>query len=190
MKNKNNLVYDDKFKHLGGNLENGDPDTFSEFVWNHLLKLTNAKTLLDLGSGRGHTSKWFLEKGLNVTSVDGLDNNVKNSIVPTLLHDLTMGAFLKPVDLVVCVEVVEHIEEKYLNFLLDSLSNGKFIFMTHAIPGQTGYHHVNCQESEYWINHLTRAGYTFLKNESNDLRSLATQQNAKWLAQNGMLFAK
>jgi cyclopropane fatty-acyl-phospholipid synthase-like methyltransferase len=187
---KTSLVTDNKFKHLGGNLKNGDPDTFSEKVWNELLSITNPKKILDLGSGRGHTSKWFRDRGLDVCSVDGLLENVVQAIVPTELHDLTLGSFVRPVDLVICVEVVEHIEEKFLENLLASLANGEYIFMTHAIPGQDGYHHVNCQESEYWIKHLENKNFQLLERESTILRNLASEDNAKWLAQNGMLFQK
>jgi cyclopropane fatty-acyl-phospholipid synthase-like methyltransferase len=190
MKIKNKLLFDEKNKHLGGNLENGDPDTYSEKVWNYLIELTNANKILDLGSGRGHTSQWFINKGLNVTSVDGLETNVNTSLVPTILHDLTTGPYLNSVDLVICVEVVEHIEETFLENLLNSLANGKYIFMTHAVPGQTGYHHVNCQESSYWINHLHRKGFNLMNTDSLIIRDLAKTDGAKWLAQNGMIFQK
>ena len=34
--------------------------------------------------------------------------------------------------------------------------------MTHAVPGQGGHHHVNCQPSEYWIERIEALGYSFL----------------------------
>lgn len=190
MKIKNMVMKDKKHKHLGGNLENGDPDTFSEKVWKYLLEITNANKILDLGSGRGYTSKWFIDHGLTVTAVDGLEQNISTAIVPTILHDLTTGPYLNSVDLVICVEVVEHIEEIFLENLLNSLSNGNYIFMTHAVPGQTGYHHVNCQNSEYWINHLANKNFKLLETESNKLRELAKEDNARWLVQNGMIFQR
>jgi 2-polyprenyl-3-methyl-5-hydroxy-6-metoxy-1,4-benzoquinol methylase len=185
---KKKLMVDEKNKHLGGNFENGDPNTYSEAVWQHLLDVTGAKKILDLGSGRGFTSKWFIDKGIDVISVDGLEQNVLSAIVPTQLHDITAGPYLSPVDLVICVEVVEHIEEVFLENLLSSLGNGTYIFMTHAVPGQNGYHHVNCQESKYWVTHLKRKKYSLMIEESIKLRELAKNDSAKWLMQNGSLF--
>jgi len=68
--------------------------------------------------------------------------SVEVSLYPAIQHDLTKGAVFARVDLVLCQEVVEHIEEKYLENLLDSFATGKYVLMTHAVPGQGGHHHV------------------------------------------------
>jgi hypothetical protein len=31
--------------------------------------------------------------------------------------------------------------------------------MTYAEPGQCGWHHVNCQHKEYWVNKLSQIGF-------------------------------
>jgi hypothetical protein len=31
--------------------------------------------------------------------------------------------------------------------------------MTHALPGQPGHHHVNCQPSRYWVQRLKGIGF-------------------------------
>lgn len=187
---QNKLIFDENCRHLGGNLENGDPDTYSESVWRYLLQVSKCKSVLDLGSGRGHTSQWFVNQGIKVLCVDGLKINVDTALVPTILCDLTETAYIHAVDLVICVEVVEHIEEQFIENLLRSLSNGQYIFMTHAVPGQSGYHHVNCQSSEYWIEKLIAKGYRYLADESTQARILAQQDRAKWLEQTGMIFVK
>jgi hypothetical protein len=38
--------------------------------------------------------------------------------------------------------------------------------MTHATPGQGGYHHVNEQPSGYWIEKMREAGFTHLERDS------------------------
>ena len=60
--------------------------------------------------------------------------------------------------------------------------------MTHAVPGQPGYHHVNCQPSEYWINHLANRGFTVLREESKQIQRLAKADRAKHIGRNGMIF--
>ena len=185
---KNKYVIDQDAPHLGGNLLFGDANTWAPSAWNYILEQFNIKSMTDLGSGLGHAANWFSDKNISVTAVDGLSYNVENSIYPTQLHDLTTGPFLKTVELVYCVEVVEHIEEKYLDNLLTSLTQGQYLFITHAVPGQDGYHHVNCQDSEYWINHLANRDFILLDEESIEIRKLANQDNALHLSRNGMLF--
>jgi SAM-dependent methyltransferase len=187
---KNKYVVDENKPHLGGNLIFGDVNTWSPSAWNYIIEKFKIKNMTDLGSGLGHTAKWFSEKLVDVTAVDGLVYNVKNSIYPTTLHDLTNVPFLKSVDLVYCVEVVEHIEEKYLDNLLTSLTQGDYLFMTHAIPGQEGWHHVNCQNEEYWINHLLDRNFILLKDDSEEIQKLANNDNAIHIARNGMIFKK
>jgi len=184
------FITDETKPHLGGNTISKDKNTWSPASWNYVVEKYEIKKIIDLGSGEGYTSQWFIDKGFSVTAVEGLEQNVKNAVVPTILHDLTTGPFLQNTDLVVCIEVVEHIEEKYLEFLLESMCQGKFLFMTHAIPGQPGYHHVNCQESQYWIDHLQRKNFSLLEEDSYTIRELADRDKARHISRNGMLFQK
>ncbi len=104
------------------------------------------------------------------------------------MHDLTKGAIHTKVDLVHCHEVVEHIEEQFLENLLDSLKCGKYILMTHAVPNQDGHHHVNCQPSSYWITHLARKNCVLLEGDSIRVRKLAENDGAIYMANTGMVF--
>ena len=182
-------AHDEQLPHLGGNIIEGDSATYSPSVWNYLIDRFAVKSVLDLGCGMGYSSNYFHSKGMYVVAVDGLPNNVRNSVYPSLLCDLTKGPVTTRVDLVHCQEVVEHIEEEYLENLLSSLACGKFIVMTNALPGQGGYHHVNCQPTEYWINHLKRYNCELLVEDSNRIRRLADQDGAVYMAQTGTVFA-
>lgn len=188
---KSTLVTDQQKKHLGGNLSSIDPGTFSESVWNYILENYKIKSLLDVGSGLGFTSQWFASRGIDVISIDGLQQNVTNAVVPTIEHDLTILPYVADnVDMVICIEVVEHIYEEFLNNVLDTICCGNLLLMTHAIPGQKGYHHVNCQTSEYWISHIEARNFELIKDDSEKIRNLARLDNAKWIAQNAMVFRK
>jgi hypothetical protein len=145
--------------------------------------------VLDLGCGLGYSSQYFKRKGLDVLAVDGMIENVNNSIYPSLLCDLTKDRVTTRVDLVHCQEVVEHIEEKYLDNLLSSLACGKFILMTNALPGQGGYHHVNEKPTEYWIEHLKRYNCEYMVEDSARIRRIAEQEGAVWMARTGSIFA-
>jgi SAM-dependent methyltransferase len=175
--------------HLGGNLMEGDAWTHCPGVWNYVIDRFAVKSVLDLGCGLGYSSHYFKKKGLDVLAVDGMIENVNNSIYPSLLCDLTKDRVTTRVDLVHCQEVVEHIEEQYLDNLLSSLACGKFILMTNALPGQGGYHHVNEQPTEYWIGHLKKYNCEYMSEDTARIRRIAEQEGAVWMARTGTIFA-
>ena len=175
--------------HLGGNIRFGDPETYSPRVWDYVVDRFGVRSVMDLGSGSGNAAYYFHRKGLAVVAVDGLKENIASAIYPTVLCDLTKEPVIAQVDLVHCQEVVEHIEERYLDNLLASLMCGKYILMTNALPGQGGHHHVNLQPTEYWINHLVQRGCQLLALDSNRIRALAQADGAPYLAATGTLFA-
>jgi hypothetical protein len=182
-------VQDTAKAHLGGNLLEGDPYTYSPRVWDYLVDRFALKSVLDLGSGMGYASQYFYNKGLQVIAVEGLPDNVNKSYYPCIEHDITKSPVNCHVDLVHCQEVVEHIEEKYLDNLLTSLMCGRIIVMTNALPGQGGYHHVNEQPTEYWINHLQNRGCQMLVEDSNRIRQIAASDGATYLANTGLVFS-
>ncbi|HEU4621406.1 MAG TPA: hypothetical protein VFS42_04205 [Burkholderiaceae bacterium] len=182
-------VEDKKEAHLGGNIAEGDPFTYSPSVWDYLMKRFAIKSVLDLGSGSGYAADYFYRAGAQVIAVEGLRDNVVTSTYPAIYMDLTKSSVFCNVDLVHCQEVVEHIEEKYLDNLLASLCCGKFIVMSNALPGQGGYHHVNEQPTEYWIKHLQRYSCQVLVEDTNRIRKLAAQDGAVYLAKTGLVLA-
>ena len=176
--------------HLGGNLRDGDPNTYAPSVWDYMIDRFAVSSVLDLGAGMGYSSHYFFKKGMKVISVEGMKDNVENAVYPSILHDLTESPVNCKVDLVHCQEVVEHIEEKFVDNLLRSLACGRFILMTHAVPGQDGHHHVNCQPTEYWVEKLARYNYRLLVIDSNRVRALAGKDSAIFLAATGLVFAR
>ncbi|PUE31007.1 hypothetical protein B9Z35_08195 [Limnohabitans sp. Jir61] len=116
-------------------------------------------------------------------------DNCLNAIYPTVQIDLTKSKVVARVDLVHCQEVVEHIEAEFLDNLLSSLTCGRIIVMTNALPGQGGHHHVNEQPTEYWIENLKKYNCEVLVEDSNRIRKLAQQDGATYLAQTGLVLA-
>jgi hypothetical protein len=173
--------------HLGGNMAQGDPYTYAPTVWNYLLRRFAASSVLDLGSGIGSAAEYFHRAGAKVVAIDGLRENCDNALFPTVHIDLTQYAVHCRVDLVHCQEVVEHIEPQYLEHLLTSMCCGKIIVMTNALPGQGGFHHVNEQPTEYWIEHLRQRGCEVLAEDTRRVRFLAERDGAVYLARTGLV---
>jgi SAM-dependent methyltransferase len=156
------FVTDPRRPDLGGNMRGGDPASWTPALWEQLIQYFGVSTVLDVGAGEGHAVKWFVEHGCDAFGIDGLEANVQHSAL-LWRHDLLVGPYIWPhilsVDLVWCCEVVEHIDPAKVDNVLDTLANGRVVAMTHALPGQGGYHHVNLQPPQYWIERMVARGY-------------------------------
>lgn len=152
-------VSDPSTPHLGGNYMHGDLACMSFTMWELLIKRYAIRSVLDIGCGEGHAVRFFHGLGVFAHGIEGLRRNVERAVVPITLHDLTAGPYTMPVDMTLSIEVAEHIEERFVDHYLDTLANGKIVVMTHAVPGQGGFHHVNCQPSEYWTAKMEARGY-------------------------------
>ena len=106
------------------------------------------------------------------------------------LHDLKRGPYRYPCDLVYCVEVVEHIKEKFLDNLLGTFQNAPVVVITHALPGQRGHHHVNTQPREYWLEKMDEIGYS-LSMDNEKFCAVAAAENAdSYFAKTGLVFLR
>jgi len=177
-------------KHLGGNVKQGDPHTFCPTIWNYMIDKFCLNSVMDLGSGLGYAAHYFYKKGCKVIAVEGLKINCTQALYPTVHHDLTTGPLYCNVDLVHCQEMVEHLEEKYIDNLIDTLSCGNVILMTHALPNQPGHHHVNCKPKEYWVDLLKNKGYNYLDEDTKRIRVMADKDGSIYMKQSGLVFAR
>lgn len=182
------VITSEDFPHLGGNYRWGDPNTHSPKAWDYIIDRFCIKSVLDLGSGTGHAAHYFSTKGLNVIAVDGLQENIDKSVFPTIGLDLTRQHVNTNVDLVHCQELVEHVEERFVDNIINSFKSGKYVCMTHGLPGQGGHHHVNEQPPEYWINLMQLNGFSYLHVDTARMRVLAGFEDAKCLHKTGLLW--
>ena len=122
----------------------------------------------------------------------GLDGSRKAGGLLTegefIVHDLVSGPCLsgRRFDAVWCCEVAEHIEERFAGNLVSTLVGNaeRFIFFTHALPGQGGYHHVNCEPPEYWMEKFGALGYAL----GQALTAKARLLGHNYFAKTGLVF--
>jgi SAM-dependent methyltransferase len=185
------LAVDPSDPALGGNVIGGDSRTFHPMLWDFLVERFEVTSMLDVGCGEGHCVRYFRQRGVRAVGFDGLLQNVERAVAPIKAHDLRSGPFLEAVDLVHCCEVVEHVEERFLPHLLSTLANGRVIAMTHAVPGQGGHHHVNCQPADYWIEHVEAMGYQYLPDASAEGRArIIADGHWTYFAATGLVFTR
>jgi SAM-dependent methyltransferase len=180
-------ITDPKKPHLGGNIAGGDKLTYMPLLWQLLLYKYKIKSVLDVGCGEGHAMEWFNNHKCTTLGIEGLKQNVDtctNKNLNVIQLDLTEEPYQskQPFDLIWCCETLEHIEKKYLDNVIQTLSNGKIIAMTCAVPNQAGYHHVNCQPLEYWIDALK-------PNYQLEPKPMPSLQYIYWVI-SGMVFIK
>lgn len=182
--------------HLGGYVPGGDEATWYPDLWLWLIDQLKLKSVLDVGCGEGHAGQFFLDQGCEVIGVEG----IKQDHLWIVQHDYSMAPFPQQLpmlfwesfDLVWCCEFVEHVEEKYMRNYLASFKLGRYVAMTHAEPGQAGFHHVNCRTQDYWIGVMASIGFHHELMLSARARAMAATNKDPYnhFARSGMVFKR
>jgi SAM-dependent methyltransferase len=184
------LVIDERRPDLGGNIRHGDANTYCPKLWTYLIERFALRSMLDVGCGEGNAVHFFHKRGVYAHGIDGLRRNVDNAVVPIALHDLLGGSYIMPVDLVWTCEVAEHIDPAHVDNFIDTLANGRIVAMTHALPGQAGHHHVNCQAPEYWIDLMASRGFSLERSQDAYRAISRTEDYPTYFASSGLVFVR
>lgn len=184
--------------HLGGYIRGGDPGTWCPRLWSWAVTEFKARSVLDVGCGEGHSTRYFHEQGCDVLGVDGCPRAIADSVLPQHVarHDFCDGPFLpsRPYDLVWSCEFLEHVEKQYVPNILQTFAAAtQAILITHALPGQDrGHHHVNCQPSVYWIRQIEALGFVCDVERSREARriTLADYPGVNHFAKSGLVFVR
>jgi SAM-dependent methyltransferase len=128
------------------------------------------KSVVDVGCGLAQWLKVFKDNGIEeVLGIDGahvpLDKlNIDTSeFRPCDLRQLSASNIDRKFDLLLCLEVAEHLEAEHAQQFISSLvSLSDTIIFAAAVPNQTGENHFNEQYADYWANIFAQHGYSFL----------------------------
>jgi|SRR5210317_751632 cyclopropane fatty-acyl-phospholipid synthase-like methyltransferase len=174
--------------HLGGqNGRSWTDDGSLNIMWN-----LGCRKMLDVGCGFGGQVKLAESLGWESYGVDG-DWTVLPKESNFHLNDYTKGSptLTYEVDLIWCVEFLEHVEEKYMDNYMSTFqdSKAKYLIVTHAVPGQAGHHHVNCQEEDYWLDAFKRYGFEYDETLTKQIREESTMKKP-FVARTGLVFKR
>ena len=163
--------------HLGGFYTTVDKASHCPEMFKYLIENLDINSVLDIGCGMGYQMQEFMKYCDEVVGVDGSEYATSNSPVKESIfkHDFSVGELETEdrFDLCWCCEFVEHVKEEFRDNFLSSFAFCKYVAMTHAVPGQGGHHHVNCQPREYWVEHMSRFGFEFDEELTDQLKELA-----------------
>lgn len=131
------------------------------------MRLLSPESVVDIGCGTGTFLNVF--RSLGVTDVLGIDGAWANKDL--LYENINPGEFLecdleskiilnKQYDLVLSLEVAEHVSDKSADLFVESLVNaGKMIVSSAAVPYQGGQNHINEQWLTYWEEKFAKHNY-------------------------------
>lgn len=125
----------------------------------------NPESVIDVGCGIGEYVQYFNEE-MNIQA-DGIEGSeasrpyLMSEKIAILDMRVKQNVRLRS-DLVVCFEVLEHIEAEYSDIFIENLTRlSDQILVSAAPPGAGGHHHVNCQPQKYWINKFMKFNYGY-----------------------------
>lgn len=120
-----------------------------------VTELVQPRSVVDLGCGQGEWLQAFdadLKMGVDIAAPDG----------PGYARlDLTEPFYLGWLfDLIICLEVAEHLPESAEETLMQTISqHGDTVLFSAAVPGQEGTGHINLRPHEHWHGHFHQYGY-------------------------------
>lgn len=149
----------------------------------------NLSTCLDFGCGPGEYVKHFRSIGIDSNGYDGNIHTPELTDGLCKVLDLTTDFDLGTVDVVLCLEVGEHVPAEYEHKLLDNLTkhSSNLIVLSWGVPEQGGYGHVNCQENQYIKDQLKLRGFESVDTLENIFR---VASRMTWFHNTIMVFKK
>jgi SAM-dependent methyltransferase len=130
-----------------------------------IVDLISPKSVIDVGCASGAWLSVFRDHGVqNILGIDGSHIESSAMLIPQSSFraaDLSNSFRLQErFDIVVSLEVAEHLPESSANRFVESLCHlAPFILFSAAVPGQRGVNHVNLQWPEYWRQLFAKYGF-------------------------------
>lgn len=171
--------------HLGGhaNITHLDFNTAS-----YIKDKYHIQSCYDLGCGPGGMVKMINSMGIKCKGIDG-DYTLPNSN-EIILHDFTKGPLnnLDEADLCWSTEFLEHVDEIYMDNYFSVFKKCKFIFCT-ASENPNAYHHVNPQNTDYWIKKFSERDFSFMSEDTSNIRKNSSMKR-DFVRDTGMFFRR
>lgn len=138
--------------------------------------------LIDFGCGPAEYLRYLhdigFEKLLGYDGVKLKTTEFSNVVEQDLA--VTFNAPTENIGNAICLEVGEHIPEKYLDIFIDNITRnvapGGKLMLSWAVPNQDGYGHVSCRHNIWAMNELEKRGFTIILKDSLDARAVIEER--------------
>ena len=194
--------------HRMGSLDRFDADYFTmrttggwaedtKQICGVLYRRYHPTSVVDWGCGNGVYLDILQRLGVkDVKGYDGSKTAIDNALLPEVeLADLRKRIDTKlKYDLVLCIEVVPYLHEKYENCLINNIcaaaGENSVIVFTASDKYKGGCHHINIKKQQYWINLFAEHGFRFLGDETNAIKAELSLHTLFWICDNIMAFKR
>lgn len=145
----------------------------------------NVQSMIDVGCGPAGMTEYANYLGVYAIGIDGDTSLGEKPYVK--FHDYTLGNLEldENFDLAYSTEFLEHVEEKFMDYFMDTYQKAQYVFVSAAPPGQGGHHHVNEKNKDYWIEKFDHYGFDYLEDVSKEI---AETFEDKLIKDNSMFF--
>lgn len=166
-------------------------DNFNEGLARHICQQFAPTSYLEFGSGLGHLAQYIAQHTeadpihcIEPNGIKGAYNELRPKLFPVDIFTQNTPEELKQkYDLVLSIEVAEHIDRKYHDQLFDTLCSlcSKWMIFSAARPGQAaeqgGHGHIAERPEEEWKSELLSRGLIFEPNKTQEIRATCDTKN-------------
>lgn len=170
-------------------------------IIDRIIKEFNPESVLDIGSGTGVYVEEFLKRNVKAIGIEG--NLAVKPILVTGVNNIVFKDLRSPLnleeryDLVWSIEVVEHIDEKYIDVLIYNLTKycDKWLVMTSGLNSYgRNPEHLNEQDGNYWIKLIEKEGFTYCDEISQEImdynKKILKRKGLDWFKECLLVFKK
>ena len=137
--------------------------SFFDSISENIIKTLNPMTVLDVGCAYGLLVETLRNRGVEAFGVDVSDYAIKQAR-PDLKDYLTVDSILKPLksryDLIVSIEVIEHIDEKDCDQVIKNMCVASDQVLLATTPDDfDDPTHFNVNPPLYWVQKFSQYGF-------------------------------
>jgi hypothetical protein len=164
-------------------------ENLSQWIYDFCIK-KKIQSVTDFGCGLG---EYLSKLSPIVNNAIGVEGSIPKQakfeyiIEGDLTTDLKSKAFTS--DLVISLEVGEHIPAEFMGVYLDNITNhsAKYLITSWAVRGQAGFGHVNCLDNNEIVPEFENRGFKLLEKETEKAR-LVIEDKAHWFRNTLFIF--
>jgi hypothetical protein len=164
-------------------------ENLSQWIYDFCIK-KKIQSVTDFGCGLG---EYLSKLSPIVNNAIGVEGSIPKQakfeyiIQGDLTTDLKSKAFTS--DLVISLEVGEHIPAEFMGVYLDNITNhsAKYLITSWAVRGQAGFGHVNCLDNSEIIPEFEKRGFKLLEKDTEKAR-LIIEDKAHWFRSTLFIF--
>jgi SAM-dependent methyltransferase len=164
-------------------------ENLSQWIYDFCIK-KKIQSVTDFGCGLG---EYLAKLSPIVSNAIGVEGSIPKQakfeyiIEGDLTTDLKSKAFTS--DLVISLEVGEHIPAEFMGVYLDNITNhsAKYLITSWAVRGQAGFGHVNCLDNSEIVPEFEKRGFKLLEKETEKAR-LVIEDKAHWFRNTLFIF--